>query len=53
MTAQFRPDAVVTHVLTIQVQPTQPGPVQKALTIRTDLGGAMALVKVEATAVAP
>ncbi|HEY1376135.1 MAG TPA: DUF1573 domain-containing protein [Gemmataceae bacterium] len=50
VTAQYRPDALQVHVLTIAVQPTQPGPVQKALTIRTDLGGGVVTAKVEAVA---
>jgi hypothetical protein len=52
VTAQFRPDTVsATHIVTVKVQPTQPGPLQKLLTIRTDLGGgATATVKVDATA---
>jgi hypothetical protein len=55
VTAQAsRPDAVPVHVLTVKVQPTQPGAVQKILTVRTDLaGGATVPVRVEATAVAP
>jgi hypothetical protein len=51
ITAQARPDAAPTQVLTIKVQPTQAGPVQKTLTIRTDLnGGATTTIKIEATA---
>jgi Protein of unknown function (DUF1573) len=52
VTAQFRPEPFPTHYLTIKVDPTQPGPVQKTLTIRTDLG-ATATVKIDASAVAP
>jgi hypothetical protein len=49
-----RLDPSPAHVLTVKVQPTQPGAVQKTLTVKTDLaGGAFVLVKVEATAVAP
>jgi hypothetical protein len=53
VTAQvLRPDAaLMTHILTVKVQATQVGPLQKTLTIRTDLGGgATATVKVDATA---
>jgi hypothetical protein len=47
-----RQDAVPVHVLTVKIQPTQAGPVQKTLTVQTDLnGGATVAVKVEATAV--
>jgi hypothetical protein len=53
VTAQNRPDLLPTHSLTIKIDPTQPGPVQKTLTVRTDLGGASATVKVEGTAIAP
>lgn len=49
----LRPDAVPVHVLTVKVQPAQPGVVQKTLTVKTDLaGGAVVSVRVEATAVA-
>lgn len=52
VTAQARSEAAPVQVVAIAVQPTQAGPVQKALTIRTDLGGGAAVtVKVEATAV--
>ena len=54
VTASFLQAPVPTQVLTIKVQPTQAGPVQKVLTVKTDLnGGATVAVKVEATAVAP
>jgi hypothetical protein len=54
VTAQVRSDvAGPAQVVTISVQPTQPGQVQKVLTIRTDLnGGATATATVEATAIA-
>jgi hypothetical protein len=39
-----------TQSLTIKLQPTHPGPVQRTLTIRTDLdGGASVTARVEAT----
>jgi hypothetical protein len=51
VTVQNRPDAVSTHVVTVKIEPTQSGPIQKTLTVHTDLGGgATATVKVEATA---
>lgn len=54
VTAVYRPDAVMANVLTVKVEAAAPGPVQKTLTIHTDLnGGATTAVKVEATAVAP
>ncbi len=53
VTAQNRPEALPTHFLTIRVDPSKPGAVEKILTVRTDLGGATATVKVEATATAP
>jgi Protein of unknown function (DUF1573) len=46
-----RPDAALVHVLAVKLQPTQAGPVQKSLTVRTDLGGATATIKVEATVI--
>jgi hypothetical protein len=53
VTTEARKDGVPTQILTIKVQPTQPGLVQKTLTIKTDLGGgATTTIKVEAT-VAP
>jgi Protein of unknown function (DUF1573) len=46
-----RTDASPAHVLTVKVQPAQPGAVQKTLTVKTDLaGGATVAVRVEATA---
>jgi hypothetical protein len=53
VSAQYRSEAFPTHYVTIKVDAKQPGPVAKTLTIQTDLGGATATVKVEATAVAP
>jgi hypothetical protein len=52
VTAQFAPLNGPTQYVTIKVDPTQPGAVQKTLTIRTNLG-ATATVKVEGTAMAP
>jgi hypothetical protein len=43
-------EAFPTHYLTIKVDPKQPGPVQKTLTIRTDIG-ATATVKIDGSAV--
>jgi hypothetical protein len=51
VTAEFRPDALPTHVLTIKIMPAAAGPIQKTLTIRTDFGGATTTMKVEATAI--
>jgi hypothetical protein len=49
LTAEARPDAAATHVLTVKMDPKQAGRVQKTLTVRTDLGGATAVLKVDAT----
>jgi hypothetical protein len=52
VTAEYRADAATpTHVLTIKVVPGQAGPIQKSLTIRTDMGGATATLKIDATAI--
>jgi len=50
VTAEFGPTASVVQVLTIKLQPAQAGPVQRTLTIKTDLDGAASVTaRVEAT----
>jgi hypothetical protein len=50
LTVELPPAATPVQTLTIKFQPTQPGPVQRTLTIRTDLdGGASVTARVEAT----
>jgi hypothetical protein len=47
---EYGPAAAMRQILAIKFQPTQPGPVQRTLTIKTDLdGGASTSVRVEAT----
>jgi hypothetical protein len=54
VTAEARPEAAPTQVLTIKIDPKQPGPIQKTLTIRTDLGGGMTTtINVDAMVAAP
>ena len=49
LTVEFRPEAYAVQVLTLRLQPTQPGPLQRPLTIKTDLdGGASVNARVEA-----
>jgi Protein of unknown function (DUF1573) len=47
--AEFRPEPFAVQILTLKLQPTQPGPLQRTLTIKTDLdGGASVSARVEA-----
>jgi hypothetical protein len=49
LTVEYRPEAYPVQVLTLKLQPSQPGPLQRTLTIKTDLdGGASVNARVEA-----
>ena len=45
----FPPDAKATQILTLKLQPTQAGSLQRVLTVKTDLDNNAVTVKVEAT----
>jgi hypothetical protein len=45
---EFRPEAYAVQILTLKLQPSQPGAFQRALTIKTDLDGASVNPRVEA-----
>jgi len=48
LTVEFRPEAFGVQILTIKLQPSQPGLLQRTLTIKTDLEGASVAARVEA-----
>jgi Protein of unknown function (DUF1573) len=50
LTVEFRPEPYAVQVLKLKLQPPQPGPFQRTLTIKTDLDGASVNARVEAMA---
>jgi hypothetical protein len=49
LTAEFPSDAKSMQILTLRLQPTQAGALQRVLTVKTDLDNSTVTVKVEAT----
>ncbi|HTK74227.1 MAG TPA: DUF1573 domain-containing protein [Gemmataceae bacterium] len=48
LVVEFRPEPNAVQILTLKLQPSQPGPFQRTLTIKTDLDGATVNARVEA-----